>query len=102
MNIRKAGYSISCALVLGLALARLTRADDAPPPPANDRAPSCGTMMDQAMLMLLKMPAGAEKMTAQKELVTAKVDSDKGDGAGCKTHVNNAIGAMTAGSPGQG
>ncbi len=57
-------------------------------------------MMDQAMLMLLKMPAGAEKTNAQKELVTAKVDNDKGDGPGCKAHVNNAIGAMSARSPG--
>jgi hypothetical protein len=101
MNIRKAGRSLSCALVLGLALAPLAWADDPPPPPANDPAPSCGTMMDQAMLMLLKMPAGSsEKVTAQKELVTAKVDNDKGDGAGCKAHVNNAIGAMTARNPG--
>ena len=50
--------------------------------------------------MLLKMPEGVDKTAAQKELLSAKVDIDKGDMAGCKTHVNNAIGAMTAHNPG--
>ena len=57
-------------------------------------------MMDEAMAMLLKMPAGVEKAAAQKELLSAKVDIDKGDMAGCKTHVNNAMGAMSAHNPG--
>lgn len=87
-------------LVLALPLFSLAQADDATAPPAHDPTPSCGKMMDQAMLMLLKMPAGVEKMAAQKELVTAKEDSDKGDAASCKTHVNNAIGAMSAHNPG--
>jgi hypothetical protein len=52
------------------------------------------------MSMLLKMPAGVEKAAAQKELLSAKVDIDKGDMSGCKTHVNNAIGAMSAHNPG--
>jgi hypothetical protein len=97
MNIHKAGV---CALVLAWPILSLAQADDAPVPPTNDSTPSCEKMMDTAMSLLLKMPAGVEKMAAQKELVSAKVDSDKGDAAGCKTHVNNAIGAMTAHNPG--
>jgi hypothetical protein len=96
MNMHRAAGSLICALVLGLSLLGLARAEDAALPPANDAVQSCEKLMDTAMAMLLKMPAGVEKMAAQKELVSAKVDSDKGDMAGCKTHVNNAIGAMTA------
>ena len=100
MNVHKAGHSVIGALVLGLALAGLARAEEPTLPPPNESVLSCGKMMDQAMSMLLKMPAGVEKMAAQKELVSAKVESDKGDMAACKTHVNNAIGAMTAHNPG--
>jgi hypothetical protein len=100
MNMHRAAGSLICALVLGVPLSSVARADDAPAPPTNDSAPSCEKMMDQAMSMLLKMPAGVEKAAAQKELLSAKVDIDKGDMSGCKTHVNNAIGAMSAHNPG--
>jgi hypothetical protein len=99
MNIRTVGLSFICALVLGLPVLSLAQADGAAVPPA-PKDLSCDKIMDQAMLMLLKMPAGVEKMAAQKELVSAKVDNDKGDTASCKTHVNTAIGAMTAHNPG--
>jgi hypothetical protein len=100
MNIPRAAGSLICALVLGSPVLQVGRADAPTLPPPNDAVLSCGKMMEQAMSMLLKMPAGVEKMAAQKELVSAKVESDKGDMAGCKTHVNNAIGAMTAHNPG--
>ncbi|HEX3837262.1 MAG TPA: hypothetical protein VHW25_09910 [Steroidobacteraceae bacterium] len=99
VNIHATGRSLICAMALGLPLAGGARADDATIPPASHAPPGCAQMMDQAMTMLLKMPAGVEKMAAQKELVSAKVDNDKGDAAGCRTHVNNAIGAMTAHNP---
>ena len=92
--------SLICALALGMPAVSLAQA----PPGAGIAPPrdpmSCERMMDTAMSMLLKMPAGEDKTAAQKELVSAKVDNDKGDAAGCKTHVNNAIGAMTAHNPG--
>ena len=100
MSIHKARLSLIGALVGGLPLLGLARAADIAPPPPNDAVVSCGMMMDRAMTMLLNMPAGVQKTAAQKELVSAKDDSDKGDMAGCKTHVNNAIGAMTAHNPG--
>jgi hypothetical protein len=100
MKMRTAPGSLICAVVLGLPLLGLARAEDATLPPPNDAVLSCEKLMDTAMTMLLKMPAGVEKTAAQKELVSAKVDSDKGDMTGCKTHVNNAIGAMTAHNPG--
>jgi hypothetical protein len=100
MNLHKVGRGLICALVIGAPLLGLARAGEPTLPPPNDAVSSCEKMMDQAMTMLLKMPAGVEKMAAQKELVSAKVQSDKGDMTGCKTHVNNAIGAMTAHNPG--
>jgi len=100
MNMQAAARSLICALVLGLPVSSLAQAEEAPLLPPNDAVLSCGKLMDTAMTMLLKMPAGVDKTAAQKELVSAKVDSDKGDMAGCKTHVNNAIGAMTAHIPG--
>ncbi len=100
MTIHKAASSLICALVLGFPVLSLAQADGATLPPPNDAVLNCEKMMDQAMSMLLKMPAGADKTAAQKELVSAKVDSDKGDMAGCKSHVNNAIGAMTPHNPG--
>jgi hypothetical protein len=99
MNIYRAGVSLVCALVLGFPVLNLARADDAAVAPPHDPAMSCEKMMDNAMAMLLKMPAGVEKMAAQKELLSAKVDIDKGDMASCKTHVNNAMGAMMAHDP---
>jgi hypothetical protein len=78
----------------------LVWADQAAVAPPHDPAMSCEKMMDDAMAMLLKMPAGVEKMAAQKELLSAKAAIDKGDMAGCKTHVNNAMGAMMAHNPG--
>lgn len=89
-----------CALVLGLPGLGFAQTDGTPVAPTMDPASSCETMMDNAMSMLLKMPAGVEKMAAQKELLSAKVDMDKGDAASCKTHVNNAVGAMKAHNPG--
>jgi hypothetical protein len=100
MDTHRAGRSVGCAVALGLALGGFARADEPTLLPPNEAVLSCGKMMDKAMEMILKMPAGVEKMAAQKELVNAKTDSDKGDMAGCKTHVNNAIGAMTAHNPG--
>jgi hypothetical protein len=100
MNLHQAGRGLICALVLGAPLLGVARADEPTLLPPNDAVLSCEKMMDQAMSMLLKMPAGVEKAAAQKELVSAKVDSDKGDMTGCKTHVNNAIGAMAAHNPG--
>ena len=97
--MQRAAGSLVCALAVGLSLIGLARAEDATLPPPNDAVQSCEKLMDTAMAMLLKMPPGEEKTTAQKELVSAKVDSDKGDMAGCKTHVNNAIGAMAAHNP---
>ncbi len=35
-------------------------------------------------------------MAAQKEIASAKVDSDKGQMASCKTHIKNAMMAMRA------
>ncbi|HEY6458434.1 MAG TPA: hypothetical protein VIY90_24405 [Steroidobacteraceae bacterium] len=99
MNMHRAGRSFICAFALSLPLTQLARAD-VTLPPTNAAVLSCGKLMDTAMAMLLKMPAGVEKMAAQKELVNAKDDSDRGDMAGCKTHVDNAIGAMTAHNPG--
>jgi hypothetical protein len=98
MNIVTAG-SLICALMLGVPVVSVAQAQGAAIGPPHDPM-SCEAMMDTAMSMLLKMPAGDDKTAAQKELVSAKVDNDKGDAAGCKTHVNNAIGAMTAHSPG--
>jgi hypothetical protein len=100
MNIHDAGRSLVCALVLGLATFGLARADDPTLPRMNDSTLGCEKMMDQAMSMLLKMPEGVDKTVAQKELLSAKVDIDKGDMSGCKAHINNAIGAMTAHNPG--
>jgi hypothetical protein len=98
MNIRATGRSLICAIALGLPLTALAQSANAIPP-ASHAMPGCQQLMDQAMTLLLKMPAGVEKMAAQKELLNAKVDNDKGDAAGCKAHVNNAIGAMTAHNP---
>jgi hypothetical protein len=100
MYIHKAGGSLICAWVLVLPILSLARADQVAVAPPSDPALSCEKMMDNAMAMLLKMPAGVEKMAAQKELLSAKIDIDKGDMAGCKTHVNNAMGAMMAHNPG--
>jgi hypothetical protein len=100
MNMHAAAGSLICALALGLPALSLAQADEATVPPTNNATLGCEKMMDTAMAMLLKMPAGEEKIAAQKELVSAKVDSDKGDVAGCKTHINNAIGVMTAHNPG--
>jgi hypothetical protein len=63
----------------------LVWADQAAVAPPHDPAMSC---------------EGVEKMAAQKELLSAKAAIDKGDMAGCKTHVNNAMGAMMAHNPG--
>jgi hypothetical protein len=100
MYIHGARGSLICALVLVMPVLSLARADQAAVAAPNDPASSCEKMMDNAMAMLLKMPPGVEKMAAQKELLSAKVDIDKGDMAGCKTHVNNAMGAMMAHNPG--
>jgi len=82
------------ALVLGLALCLPAYADEASAPPGADAAQSCQQMMDQARSSMAKMPAGVEKMAAQKELASAKVDMDKGEMTSCKTHVKNAMVAM--------
>jgi hypothetical protein len=100
MKIHRAGGSLICALVLGFPVLSLAQAEDTVVAPPHDPASSCEKMMDNAMAMLLRMPAGVEKMAAQKELLSAKVDIDKGDMASCKTHVNNAMGAMMAHNPG--
>jgi hypothetical protein len=104
MNIHRTGIALICALVLGLSIPTMGRADDpkaAPPPAApHGGAPSCEKLMDSAMSMLLEMPAGVEKTAAQQELTSAQVDRQKGDVAGCRTHVNNAVGAMKAHNPG--
>jgi hypothetical protein len=100
MNIHRARRSLICALVLAFPVVGLAQADDASVAPPHDPAPSCEKLMDNAMAMLLRMPAGVEKMAAQKELLSAKVDIDRGDMASCKTHVNNAMGAMMAHNPG--
>lgn len=99
MNRYRSAGSLICSLVLGLPLRHAQAADPTLPPP-DAAVLSCEKMMDQAMTMLLKMPAGVDKTTAQKELVSAKVASDRGDMAGCETHANNAIGVMTAHNPG--
>jgi hypothetical protein len=82
------------ALLFGLALSMPAYADGTPAPSGTDAAPSCQQMMDQAQSSMAKMPAGVEKMAAQKEIASAKVDLNRGDMTSCKTHIKNAMVAM--------
>jgi hypothetical protein len=94
MNYSVTGNILAGAVSLGLALSLPAYADDTPVPPVDDTAQSCQQMMDKLQSSLVKMPAGVEKMAAQKEIASAKIDRDKGDRASCKTHVKNAMEAI--------
>jgi hypothetical protein len=82
------------AVSLGLALSMPAYADGMPAPASDGAAQSCQQMLDQAQSSMAKIPAGVEKMAAQKEIASAKIDRDKGEMASCKTHIKNAMVAM--------
>ena len=55
---------------------------------------TCQQMLNKVRPMVLKMPAGVEKMAAQKEIASAQTQLDKGAETECRTHVQNVTVAM--------
>jgi hypothetical protein len=94
MSYSVAANILAGAVSLGLALSMPAYADGMPAPPDDDAAQSCQQMLDRAQSSVAKMTAGVEKMAAQNEIASAKVDRDKGEIASCKPHIRNAMVAM--------
>lgn len=80
---------LGCALVIA-------RGDDATDQAAARQPASCRTMLETIKSRVAKMPAGVEKLAAQKEIGSAEIALKQGAESECRTHLRNASEAMRA------
>ncbi|HTV79556.1 MAG TPA: hypothetical protein VMF03_14975 [Steroidobacteraceae bacterium] len=93
MRISLTTTALLAAVLLGLARSAPAQTDSAPTAKTHGST-HCQRMIDKAHPMVARMPAGVEKMSAQKEMASARTSLDKGDMTGCATHMKNVMDAV--------
>jgi hypothetical protein len=96
MTLSFSAKALVATALLGMPLSVLAQTGAPQPSQPGDSAPSCRQMIDKAESAIVRMAAGVEKMAAQKEIASAKLDMAHGDSVSCNSHVKNAMQALQA------